>query len=170
MKSKRNIRFFQLGLHFGTGGDDVAIIQISMVCFCPICAICWPSSSAGINFFQHKHEFTTLLCVMARNCAISKGRVAARLEGCRDDDHEIASAYAKRAAAAALERSDAAEAISAAVESLPSQVDREIVLLWLQGEPLSRIASLLGMPAATARQRWRRLRPALCDALSEDDR
>ena len=112
-------------------------------------------------------QFTALLCVMARNCAISKSRIADRLEGCRDEDHDVAEAYRRRAARSPHGETDAEDVVIRASNNLTDAIDRQILLLWLQGESQAQIGRLLDLKHAAVRQRWTRIRGKLRASLDE---
>lgn len=116
---------------------------------------------------ESEAQFTALLCVMARNCAISKSRIADRLEGCRDEDHEVAEAYHRRAAESPHRDVDAEDVIGTVSQQLHDPLDRQILLLWLQGENHAQIGRLLGIEHATIRQRWTRIRSKLRASLDK---
>ena len=51
--------------------------------------------------------------------------------------------------------------VEAAIASLPDPVDREILVLWLQGIELQQIADQVGRTPAAVRQRWQSIRATL---------
>lgn len=116
---------------------------------------------AGTLAPENPGQFISLLVTMARHCAITKARVASRLEGCRDEDREVALAYAERGAGWLSSDIDAQDFVDHLLSKLTDSTDREILLLWLQGESLTHIAALIGLSAAATRQRWARIRGKL---------
>ncbi|MBK7405154.1 MAG: hypothetical protein IPJ41_11105 [Phycisphaerales bacterium] len=58
--------------------------------------------------------------------------------------------------------------MAAMLESLPTDIDRELLVLWLHGASLADAGEQLGLTPAAARKRWQRLRESIRDHWKEN--
>lgn len=107
-----------------------------------------------------------LLHQMARSAIIDKSRLLRKIQSAEADDRFWAAGLERRLAAEPI-RFDAV--IDHAFDALPSEVDRQILALWLGDSDFDQIALVTGMRRDAVRQRWQRIRKRLSSVLAEHD-
>lgn len=111
-------------------------------------------------------QLWALLFRMAEAAVIDKVRIVKRLQIAEGEDGTIARELLARIEAAENGADDGAEIIlERALAALRSDDDRTVLTLWLADWPLFRIAEAMGIPPATARQRWHAIRLLLKEKL-----
>jgi hypothetical protein len=111
-------------------------------------------------------QLWTLVCKMADNALIEKGRLFRRLQNAEGEDGEFAQALARR-----LRKAESANEVGVEIEiekcmrSIGDPVDRRILALWLSGEPHLSIAEHIDLAPTAVRKRWERIRSELKNRL-----
>lgn len=109
-----------------------------------------------------RQELWALVYRIGDGALVDRMRIIARLRSIEADSspivHELRSRLDRPG-----DRSGAAfaEELSRILASLQSDLDRHLLLMWLQGVPLTEAAADLGIAATLARKRWERIRFAL---------
>ena len=105
---------------------------------------------------ESEAELVSLLHRMIDSAVVDKFRAFSRMAD--NDLHALPAAVP----APAVEAEPITPAdVEAAIASLPDPVDREILVLWLQGIELQQIADQVGRTPAAVRQRWQSIRAPL---------
>lgn len=111
-------------------------------------------------------QLLQLVFRMAEGAVIDKVRVFKRLERVEGEDSQFAQRFASRLEEADTDTPDGAViSLDAAMRSLTSDIDRQILTMWLNGTQHSVIAWDLGMTPAAVRQRWKTIRDRLKESL-----
>lgn len=111
-------------------------------------------------------QLLQLVFRMAEGAVIDKVRVFKRLERVEGEDSHFAQAFSSRLHDADTDQSDGAViSLDAALRVLTSDIDRQILTMWLNGTQHNVIAWDLGMTPAAVRQRWKTIRDRLKESL-----
>ena len=98
---------------------------------------------------------------------VDKVRVYQRLKRVESEDSEFAVTMLTRMKDREQRETEGPElALEAAFRCLKSDLDREVLSLWLNDTPHSRIAELVGSTPDAVRQRWQSIRTHLREQLS----
>lgn len=93
---------------------------------------------------------------------VDKARVFRRLSASQDEDSVVAQALLRRMREREREDPEGPELeLEAAFRSLKSDVDREVLALWLNDVPHNKIAEQIDSTPAAVRQRWQAIRAHL---------
>jgi DNA-directed RNA polymerase specialized sigma24 family protein len=111
-------------------------------------------------------QLLQLVFRMAEGAVVDKVRVFKRLERVEGEDSQFAQRISSRLHDADADTPDGAVInLDAAMRSLTSDIDRQILSMWLNGTQHSVIAWDLGMTPAAVRQRWKTIRDRLKESL-----
>lgn len=111
-------------------------------------------------------QLLQLVFRMAEGAVIDKVRVFKRLERVEGEDSHFAQEFSSRLHDADTDQSDGAViSLDAALRVLTSDIDRQILTMWLNGTQHNVIAWDLGMTPAAVRQRWKTIRDRLKESL-----
>lgn len=111
-------------------------------------------------------QLLQLVFRMAEGAVIDKIRVFQRLERVEGEDSQFAQEVSSRLQDADNDQSDGAViSLDGALRTLTSDIDRQILTMWLNGIQHSVIAWDLGMTPAAVRQRWKTIRDRLKESL-----
>lgn len=111
---------------------------------------------------EEEGQLWALVFQMAERSVIDKARIYRRLQKTEGRDAPFAHAWKTRLSDEPLAGDlDASETVERAFECLDDPADRELLSLWLQETPHSRIAELFGVTPGAVRGRWRRIRETL---------
>jgi RNA polymerase sigma factor (sigma-70 family) len=103
-------------------------------------------------------QLWALIFRIGDNALIDRRRVLARLEQVEGPDSEIAREWRCRMARAERARPDGAlMEVDRMLRLLASEVDRQILSLWLAGLEHNQIAEELGLSPTNVRQHWARI-------------
>lgn len=110
-------------------------------------------------------QFLALLREICEAAVVDKARVMRRLERVEREDGPLATSLRGR-----LERRDESggegdETLAAAFGALADETDRRILWHWLSGREHGITAELVGMTPAAVRQRWKRIRERVRQAI-----
>gem|GEM_PF-6176660 len=103
-------------------------------------------------------EVVSLLQIMIRSVIVSKARHERPAGPLPFDDESLMTTFWGTAQVDGDERVGLLERCFSV---LPSDLDRDILQLWITGQPLSSIAETLGIHAPRARKRWELIRARL---------
>lgn len=107
-------------------------------------------------------QLWSLLFRMIDAALVDKARTYRRLRRVEDEDSEFASRLLARMQERDRNSNDGGEIeLEAAFRSLRSDVDREVLALWLNDVPHTRIAEEISSTPDAVRQRWRSIRDHL---------
>jgi DNA-directed RNA polymerase specialized sigma24 family protein len=107
-------------------------------------------------------QLWALVFRIADNSLIEKAKVFRALQAREGEDSPFARGVLRR-----LEHSERVQPDGALIEidraltMLDDATDRDILSLWLMGNQHKHIAESVGLPAATVRKRWERIRTRL---------
>jgi DNA-directed RNA polymerase specialized sigma24 family protein len=111
-------------------------------------------------------QLLQLVFRMAEGAVIDKVRVFQRLERVEGEDSQFAQQVSSRLQDAESDQSDGAVlSLDGALRTLTSDIDRQILTMWLNGIQHSVIAWDLGMTPAAVRQRWKTIRDRLKESM-----
>ena len=111
-------------------------------------------------------QLLQLVFRMAEGAVIDKVRVFQRLERVEGEDSQFAQQVSSRLQDAENDQCDGAVlSLDVALRTLTSDIDRQILTMWLNGIQHSVIAWDLGMTPAAVRQRWKTIRDRLKESL-----
>jgi DNA-directed RNA polymerase specialized sigma24 family protein len=114
-------------------------------------------------------QLWALVFQMADRALVDKTRVFKNLQNVEGEDSEFAAGFSRRLRWADASQSSGAEIeIDQCLQQLDSGVDRQILSLWLAGEPLAEIAQHVAMAATAVRKRWVAIKHRLRDRLAAD--
>lgn len=103
-----------------------------------------------------------LVFKMVDAALVDKARVYTRLRGIEGEDSQFARSALRRIEESERAGEESAELeIDNAFRSLKSDMDRELLAMWLNDLPFAQIASLLNTTPEAARQRWKTIRTHL---------
>ncbi|MFN7020384.1 MAG: RNA polymerase sigma factor [Phycisphaerales bacterium] len=112
-----------------------------------------------------------LVFKMVDAALVDKARVYARLRGIEGEDSEFARSALRRFSEKEHQGDEGVELeIDSAFRCLRSDVDRELLAMWLNDVPFRQIAALLNTTPEAARQRWQSIRAHLRRAWLEEDK
>jgi DNA-directed RNA polymerase specialized sigma24 family protein len=107
-------------------------------------------------------ELWTLVCRITDNALIEKARVFRSLQAREGQGSPLAGRMLQRFRSAERLSSDGPEIeMDRALRSLRSEIDRDILSMWLNGMQLNEIAESLGMAPTAVRKRWQSIREQL---------
>lgn len=111
-------------------------------------------------------QLLQLVFRMAEGAVVDKIRVFKRLERVEGEDSRFAQEFGSRLHEADQDSDDGAViSLDAALRTLTSEIDRQILTMWLNGTQHNVIAWDLGMTPAAVRQRWKTIRDRLKESM-----
>lgn len=122
---------------------------------------------AGNVRATNENQLWALLHQIARAAIVDKARLLKRIQRAEADDRFWAAGMERRLAYAEPGQFDSV--INDAFDALPSEVDRQILALWLGDSDYDQIALATGMRSDAVRQRWSRIRKRLTSSLAGHD-
>ncbi|TVQ59449.1 MAG: sigma-70 family RNA polymerase sigma factor [Phycisphaerales bacterium] len=106
-------------------------------------------------------ELWSLIMGMANNAVVDKARVYRRLRRVERDDAGFADLMLTRLNEGERARRDPEIDLEAAFDALKSEVDRQILTMWLTGSRHAHIANSVGLSPDAVRQRWQTIKSHL---------
>lgn len=107
-------------------------------------------------------QLWSLIFRIADNALIDKVRVFQRLQAVESSDSEFAMALLAKLERAESSEPDGADfEIERAFDIISDQTDRQILTLWLLGQPHTVIAAEIGIAATGVRKRWQSIKERL---------
>lgn len=119
-------------------------------------------ASGGVRA-QSMGEVISLLQAMIRLAIASKARKEKPTASLQNEDESLMTTFWS---AAAVESEDRLRLLERCFSVLPCDLDRDILQLWITGQPLASIAELLGVQAPRVRKRWELIRSRLGSMLT----
>lgn len=105
---------------------------------------------------------------LANRAVADKARLLARLRAAEEWEADWSRGFLARAEAHTLAGADGFEvSVNQALDALGSDVDRQVLAMWLNGSSHEQIAAHLGVRGQAVRQRWRRIREQLRKVFGE---
>ena len=115
-------------------------------------------------------QFFSFVNQVAENAIVDQARLVRRLQRVEAPDGEVAHLMRRRLLDGDEAPSIREDELARVIGSVPTEADRDMVFLWMNGRSLKSIGETLGLTHAAARQRWRTLRVSLKAILEEDVR
>lgn len=114
-------------------------------------------------------QLWSLILRMANNAVVDKSRIFRRLQKVEAEDSDFSQMWLKRLSNADQRRSDGVDVeIADAIGLLKDDINKQILSFWISGSNLADIAEYVGMPAATVRKRWQKIRSILSQSLGSE--
>jgi len=116
-------------------------------------------------------QLWALVFKMVDAALIDKVRIIRRLRYVEGEDTDFARTFLSRLDEAGRNHAEGIElTVDAALASLPSATDRQILSLWLMGHSHRVIAEYVGLSHDATRKRWQSIRERLRSQLEEERR
>ena len=103
----------------------------------------------------------SLVMGMANNAVVDKARVYRRLRRVEGEDSDFAGVMLTRLRDAESDDKTLDIELEAAFDSLKSEIDRQILSMWLTGSRHTHIAASVGLSPDAVRQRWQTIKSHL---------
>ncbi len=123
---------------------------------------------AGGVEVENERQLWALLNQLARAAIVDKARLLRRMQRAEADERHWTSIMERRLGATSTEK-EFDGVVNSAFDALQTDVDRQILALWLGDSSHIQIAEVVNMDVAAVRQRWRRIRVQLAEALNGHD-